>query len=235
MPDSTNPAETVVKKKKQIRKQEARKFLGTDAEFMSKSRVKHKHFTVKLPQFTAFDADFDITYANNWVAKIEFCESITSDKTTVNQLEIIKGNLDLKVSELTAKVNEVEFYALKAFKDEPGILHEFQFNKVNRPDQYSKDFIINVYVIHLIAQQDYLAELTTAGMPPSLLTELDTIKSEVSQLELEHEKFKRTRIKRTRLRIKDMNELFDYYDTVRRAAQIIFVDNPIEAELFVIK
>jgi hypothetical protein len=52
-------------------------------------------------------------------------------------------------------------------------------------------------------------------------------------MELTHEKFKRTRIKRTRLRIKDMNQLFDYYDNVRKAAQVIYSDNPIEAELFV--
>ena len=221
-------------KKRTKRKKVERKFLYSDADFMSKSRVKHKHFTNRLSHFTAFDADFDITYANNWFAKIEFCESITSDETTMYEMADIKDSLDKKVIELIAKVSELEFYVLKAFKDEPEVLHEFQFNKVNRLDQYSKDFIINVYLIQLIAQQDYLAELTTAGMPPTLLTELDTIKGEVAQMELAHEKFKRTRIKRTRLRIKDMNQLFDYYDTVRKAAQVIYTDNPIDAELFVI-
>jgi hypothetical protein len=214
------------KQKRTNRKKAERKFNVSDPVFCAQSRVKHKLFSDRLADFNAFDADFDINYANNWFAKIEFCESITNDETTVDEMRIIKGDLDQKVIELIAKVNEVEFYALKAFKDDTEVLHEFQFNKVNRTEQYSFNFIAGVFTIYSFAGNEYNAELTSAGMPPTLLTELRALGEAVIRLEFDHEKFKRIRIRRTRLRIKDMNQLFDYRDAVRKAAQIIYADKP---------
>ena len=223
------------KQKRINRKKTERKFDGTDASFIAQSRVIHKLFLERMSQFTAFDADFDITYANNWLAKIEFCEAITTDETTMHEMAGIKEKRDKKVLEMIAKVSEVEFYAIKAFYEEPEVLHEFQFNKVSRLDQYSLNFIIDISTIRSLATDDYNTELTNAGMPPTLLPQIEVLFDELTAMEMYHEKFKRIRIKRTRLRIKDMNELYVQTFAVSTAASVIFASKPETAGMFVIK
>jgi len=147
----------------------------------------------------------------------------------------IKAELQHKILELIAKLSKLEYYALEAFKNEPEILHEFQFNKVNALYQYKLGFFVDAFIIHSLANAEYNAALTAVGMPATLLTEIRTLIEAAAGLEISHEKFKRIRIMRTRLRIKDMNELYDFYEKVKLAAQIIYADKPIEAELFEIK
>jgi hypothetical protein len=232
MPDSTNtPLEPDTKKKRNRKKQE-RKFLGNDADFLAFSRVKHKLFTDRLADFTAFDPDFDATYAANWLAKIKYCEAITSDETTMREMASVKSDLQQKVLEVIAHLSKLEYYALDAFKNDPEILHEFQFNKVNSLYQYKVSFIIDGFVIQSLAYNEYNAPLTAVGMPATLLIQLTNLLQEAATLEISHEKFKRIRIMRTRLRIKDMNALYDFYEKVRLAAQIIYADKPEVAGVF---
>jgi hypothetical protein len=84
----------------------------------------------------------------------------------------------------------------------------------------------------LLAETDYNAELLAAGMPPAAPSELDTATEETAAFEIAHEKFKRTRIQRTRIRIKEMNQLFAINEEVRNAAQVIFADKPEVAGLW---
>jgi len=232
MPDTNTTPVVPAKRKRGNRKKKERKFSGIDADFLALSRVKHKLFTERLADFTAFDPDFDATYAANWFTKILFCEAITSDETTMREMASINDDLKRKVTETIAKLSKLEYYALEAFKDDTEILHEFQFNKVNSLYQYKVSFIIDAFIIHSLASEEYNVALTAVGMPATLLTEIRALLFEVGALELNHEKFKRIRIMRTRLRIKDMNELFDFYEKVRLAALIIYADKPEVAGVF---
>lgn len=234
MPDTlVTPPTTEETKKRKYRKRTERKFDGSDAEYAAHSRVKLKHFTNHLPQFTTFDPDFDATYATNWLAKIEACEALTPDTSAMHEMAGYKVKLEKKVSELVSKISVIEFFATQAFENEPEVLYEFQFNKVNRPDQYNLGFIINAHVIKALADDDYNGELLVAGMQPTALTELEATLDETTSLEILHEKFKRTRIKHARIRVKEMNRLFDITDAVRKAANVIYVEKPETKRLFV--
>jgi len=232
MPETPTPSEQPEKEKKKNRKKQERKFRDTDANYTSKSRSWQRHFTDRLALFTAFNPLFDITYANNWMAKIETCEGLLDDETIVDEMAGIMVKLNQHVVTLITHINALEFYAKRAFKDEPEILYEFQFNKVNRFEQYSLKFIVKVYVIMSLAEVDYNAELLAAGMPPNTLTDLETVLEEVTNHEIYHEKFKSIRIRRTRERIKEMNQLYEINEEVRQAAQVIFFSQPEVAGLF---
>jgi hypothetical protein len=153
-------------------------------------------------------------------------------KFVSSEMASVKSDLQQKVLEVIAHLSKLEYYALDAFKNDPEILHEFQFNKVNSLYQYKVSFIIDGFVIQSLAYNEYNAPLTAVGMPATLLIQLTNLLQEAATLEISHEKFKRIRIMRTRLRIKDMNELFDFYEKVRLAALIIYADKPEVAGVF---
>ena len=232
MPEHVTPHPENEKPKRKNRKKNERKFDMADADYLTFARAKHKHFTEHLADFTPFDNDLNAAYAANWFAKIEFCDALWPDTSTMHEMAGYKVALDNKITELIDKISVIEFYAEKAFKDDTEVLYEFQFNKVNRLAQYNVNFIINAHVIKLLAEDDYNAELLAAGMPPTAVTELDIVVGEAGACEIQHEKFKRTRIKRTRIRIKEMNKLFDMTEAVRKAANIIFAKKPEVAGLF---
>ncbi len=112
------------------------------------------------------------------------------------------------------------------------MLYEFGLAKVQRPEQYNLEFIVNSAVIRMLAEDDYETELQAAGMPPSLPNDLNSLISETAALEVSHEKFKRTRIKRTRLRIKAYNDIFKTAEAVYNAAQVIYRENTTVRDLF---
>jgi len=232
MPDSPTPTPESEIKKKRNRKKQERKFLISDADYLAYCRVRHKHFTEQLADFTALDPGLNIAFANTWFAKIEACEALPEDETTMHEMAGYREQLDKKITALIAKINIIEIFANIAFQAEPEVLYEFQFNRVNRPDQYNLNFIVNANVIKMLADVTYNAELTAAGMPPTAITDLENAVDEAASHEMYHEFFKRIRIQRTRIRIKEMNLLFDMTERVRKAALVIYADKPDDARLF---
>jgi hypothetical protein len=232
MPEELTLPGNPEKDKKKKRKKQERLFKCTDAYLLQQSRVKHAFLLEHIADFTAFDPLFDATYAANWLAAIEDGEGITNDETTMDESQGIAEDLKKAVEKLIACVADVEYYANKAFENDKEVLYEFAFQKVQRPEQYNLNFIINCMVIRMIAEDDYEVELQAAGMPPTLPDDLGSRIEDAAGHEVNHEKFKRTRIKRTRLRIKAYNEIYKTAEAVYNAAQVMYRENPTVSNLF---
>jgi hypothetical protein len=235
MPNTPTPPEQPEQpepKKYKRRKKQERHFAGNDADYIQHSRVKLKHFAENMPQFTGFDTQFSPIFLAQWQSQIEQCEALPNHETTQDELTQHAFLRNDALTILLEKIKTIEYYAQKAYKDEPEALYELGFHKIKRPDQYTLDFIIHCLAIHQLAEEDYNAELLAAGMPPAAITELETAITEVARHEINHEKFKIIIMRRTRLRIKAMNQLHAINETVKSAAAVIFINNEATRGLF---
>jgi len=232
MPEETFIPEGTVTEKKKKRKKHERLFKCSDADFLQRSHVFRQHFLNNKADFVSFHASYNDPFAANWLAKIEAGEALPTDDNTLAELTIQKNNLDEAVERLIECIIDVEYFAEKAFADDKEVLHEFKFNQVNHPDYYNLQFIINCEVIYRLATEDYNAPLLAANMPPTLTTDLKNCLTETTEQEILHEKFKRTRLQRTRLRIKHYNEIYKMNEDVHNAAQCIYRLNDEVRDLF---
>jgi len=232
MPDELTTPQPKEKVKRKYRKKAFRLFKADDAAFIQSQHVMRKHFINYLPQFIAHDPIFDAPFATNWQTKITECEELPTDDTNTADQTGIASRLQASVATLVKAVSDIEYYANKAFAHKQEVLYEFQFNTVNRPDQYKLQFIVNCVVIRMLAEDDYEAELLAAGMPPALITNLDNAIDQTSSLEMAHEKMKRLRIKNARIRVEQLNNLYKISQQVTQAAAVIFFNKPEERALF---
>jgi hypothetical protein len=219
-------------KRKRIVKRE-RLFELPDARFLQRNHVLHQHFTNRLSAFVGFDPVFAPPFALNWKNAIEAAEVFPDDETTLDELQQLTDNLTTQRQQLVALLRDYEYYARKAFAATPAVLHEFQFEKIAALQQKPAALILAALVLVTIAETDYPTELTAAGLPPTLLSSIQLATKAVAGAEVQQEKFKRTRIKRTRLRIAALNAIYKTAQQVIAAANVIYRTDAENRSLFV--
>jgi hypothetical protein len=224
-----------VPKKKRAKKLIARKSGDIDdVHLCEKSRVWHALLLDHLPDFTLLDAEFDLAFANSWLEKIEGLEAFPSDHNMRADMEGAQAEVKAKTKVLRKAVNELEYYADRAFAevDNGRVMEEFGFERLRKMLGLGEGrWMVPAYTTYKIGQ-DFNAELTTAGMPVAVPEAMDEAMSELANAEINQEYTKRIRIRATTQRIKLFNHLFDIHTGVKKAAAIVFREKPIVAKQF---
>lgn len=210
-----------------------RDFTMDDTLLIQKSRTLRVHFLNYLSLFTALDNELDATFAASWLTSVEECEGTETDETVMDQLSQYSAELETAKKEGFTAANDLEYYVGKAFPENKRVMEEFGFTerKKARAAQFNQHMWMKV--MKKIAD-DYQPELTTAGMPTSVLSILASKTTTLLEKETEQEYYKHLRIRYLRIRIEKMNRLYSYCTRVNRAAQVIFYNQVEERGLFTI-
>jgi hypothetical protein len=208
-----------------------RDFDFEDSLLLQRSRTLHGHFLNHLAAFTAFAPYVDAVWAAQWLAQINDCEQHPTDETTLDQQQQYTDDLEQARKEGFQAANDLEFWVKKAFPGDDYILEEFGFNERKKARAHTLNQLIWLDTMKRIAN-DYLTELTAAGMPPAILTNLDTKQQNAVNAELAQEYYKRIRKRLARQRLQKFNALYKYCTTVRNAAQAVFCNQEEEKGLF---
>jgi hypothetical protein len=208
-----------------------RDFNLLDVELVQRARTLHGHFLVHQAAFTTFAPTMDAAWAAAWLAQIDDCEQHPTDETTLDQQQHYTDELAKAQKEGFEAANALEFYVKKAFPGDEYILEEFGFNERKKARARTLNQIVWLFVMKKVADE-YVAELTAADMPPAILLDLDTAAENVGDKELDQEYYKRIRKRLARQRLQKYNALYKYCTTARNAAQVVFVNQKEERELF---
>lgn len=129
-------------------------------------------------------------------------------------------------------MDDVEYYTKIAFPDDEDIYREFGFKKTrSERDREVLKMVLNLFTTMRVAN-DYTLELTTAGMPPTVMPNYETQAKELGNVELQQEYAKRLRIRELRARVLLYNSLYKTYDRVRAASKAIYRSDPETRQLF---
>ncbi len=214
-------------------KDREREFSMEDTLLIQKCRTLRGHFLNYTVRFSAFAPDLNATFAANWLALIEECESTETDETVMDQLQQYSSDLDEAKKQGFIAANSLEFYVKSAFPDKKRILEEFGFTERKKARAAQFNQYMWMVVMKKIAA-DYSAELAAAGMPATFLSDFDATTQNLLQRETDQEYFKHLRIRYSRQRIEKMNTLYKYCTTINRASQSVFYNEPEERGLFTI-
>lgn len=202
-----------------------------DSILLQHSRTLHRHFTGHLAAFHTFDPDLDAPFADRWLASIEACENHPTDENTLDELSHYTGELKTARKAALAAAADLEYYVGKAFPANRRIGEEFGLSEKKHLRARTLNLAIGLVVMKKVAE-DYLAELTGAGMAMTVLDSLQTTQENLVQKETRQEYFKRLRLRFTRQRIEKFNHLYGFATTVNAAAQNVFREEAEKRALF---
>jgi len=208
-------------KRKRIRE---RHYEMDDAHFYERSRTLAELFKRNVANFTAFDFNLDMVYHANWMEQIKDCENHETDESAKDGLQQYTADAEEARKAGFIATNGLQYYVEKAFPDNLRIMQEFGFTDRQKVRNLTIGSFIWMAVMREIAN-DYTTELTAAGMPGVVLADLSAAIGNLSAKELAQEIYKRKIIRLQRQRIEKVNKLYGYYQTVHRAAQVVFRDN----------
>lgn len=222
---------TVPVRKRRKKAEIFRKTSGMDDALLCEtSRTWHALFEKHLSNFETFDVDLNSTYANTWLEKIKAFERHDTDETAVDGLEGTTEDVLQQKAKVISMAEGIEYFVKKAFPNDERILLEFGFAKIHNTNA-TASFVINAYTLLSVAEH-YQPELSAAEMPAMLLSDYETACDQLLEKEIIQEYEKRVRIRKTTARIKMFNELFSIHLQIKKAAHIIYADQPERAKQF---
>ena len=201
-----------------------RLFSGKDAEMIQKSRIRRENFLADLEAFVKEDPDFDEPFAENWLSLIEECASFTTNKQAKAE-QTAKTNVLLKLMKDSISESErLERFVDKAFPNNISVRNEFGFKK--GLSKISQEEMID-YIKHLYeTAKKYQTELVNSKYSSERIESLNTLYVNLYSADTAQEEAKQNIPELTRDRIEKLNELWKINETVSKAANIIFKDNP---------
>ena len=211
--------------------QKYRDYEMEDNIILQKSSTLHALFEDNIAPFTAFDPDMDSTYAGNWKAQIELCQSDLPDETIVDQQTQRTAELEKAKTASLLAAEDLEYYVKKAFPGNKRIAKEFAFNKRSGLRAHTLNLISWLMVMKKVAD-DYSTQLATVNMPLAVLTGLEAAAQAVANKEIEQEYFKRKRLRFTRERMEKFNRLYAICKEVNDAAQSVFRNDHARWQMF---
>lgn len=204
-----------------------------DAVMFQKSRTKRQHFLNLLAEFIAFDADFDAPFAADWLASIEASEGWETHETRQDQqgqetaevLEVMKLARD--------KYNQISYFVEKAFPNKPNILQKFGANDYNEAATNQAKMVTFLNNLHTQCTSPlYAADLATANLTPTMISEILTIKNNLNTEDTEQNTMIESTAMATQARHNQFNNSFSFWQRANAASKVIHRNDPVKLNLF---
>lgn len=196
----------------------------SDADMILEARIMHGLFLEDKAAFGNFDNLFADPFAENWLQVINnandairdnFYEADLTEKTKIVQ--------DF-LSAAKSHFQKVKYFVEKAFPDHKEIWNQFGFTDYDEARKSEVKMILFLGLVYNTAVQ-YKDNLLAAGLPEADIEKIKSIKTDLSNADLEQEKLKKKRPELTQERIVILNQCYDAMQKVSKAGKIIFNDN----------
>lgn len=205
-------------------KDRERDFTMEDNLLIQKAKTLCASFSDHIAPFTAFDSEFDATYTDNWKLAIEDAEACPTDETVKDILSQHTQELAKAKDEGFIAASDLEYYTGKAYPGKKRIMEEFGFTERKKARAAQFNQLMWLRVMKKIAD-DHLTPLNAAGMPATLLPNLETKTANILEKETMQEYYKHVRIRLVRERIDKHNKVYEFCTRTSEVAKLIFRNN----------
>jgi hypothetical protein len=204
----------------------------TDGELAEKSRVWRLLFLEDEAAFIALDPVFGGSFATDWLSEIEKFEAMPTTENLVDEHQQSMLDVEEARKKFTEALQLLDYYLPKAYPDMKGIRDEFGLTKILTPDYKRgiRQVVLGFALLEVANKRS--AVLLAAGLPPTWLTDMENLCNDYAGAELKAEFQKLQTIAGTNNRIRQFNLLFKLHRQVAKAADVIFMNNKVRADLY---
>jgi hypothetical protein len=204
----------------------------TDGELAEKSRVWRLLFLEDEAAFIALDPVFGGSFATDWLQEIEKFEAMPTTENLVDEHQQTMLDVEEARKKFTEALQLLDYYLPKAYPDMKGIRDEFGLTKILTPD-YKRGIrqVVMGFALLEVAN-NRSAVLLAAGLPATWMSDTGGLLSKFAAAEMHAEHKKLETITGTNNRIRQFNLLFKIHRQVAKAAEVIFMNNKVRADLY---
>ena len=204
----------------------------TDGQLAERSRTWHYIFKDKLADFQAFDPDMKLAFADAWLQQIEELEDHQNDENTVDLLQQYTEDVATATGQMIDKVSNLEYFIDEVYRSEPYRKKETGIANVYKLRYGSATALLFACRVLVLQTNKILPQLSAAGMPPTLMPELEAAIANTDQRMLIQDTYKLTRVELTNQRIILFNRLYLTHRQVYKAAQNVYAHHPVFLKQF---
>lgn len=214
--------------------EEAKKDLyGSSDSLLENSRNMQALFVKYLAEFTALDSTLNAAYAATWLTDQRTAEGQPTDEMLDDvQTGLAQVVLD-KLALCQAAVNDLRYYARKAFGTTTARYAEFGFPLLSKSATATARYIILLKTTHVVATESQ-ADLVAQGMTVAKITALSTTALALETAEIAHQRYMRSRPRLAATRYGAYNKLLGYMSRISSASDTIHGSVPEKRKLFLV-
>lgn len=209
-------------------------YTSSDAYMLETSRTIQKLFKADIALFTAFDSNFNLTYAQVWLDAIDEAENFGLNRVLNSQLSqlTVANNKQLKACK--EYFSDVKYYFKKAFPYKIEILQSIGSKNYIWSSRTPERMIIFMQELHDTAEK-YKTPLINAGFTQANIDKIDALQLSLSKSNVAQENFKKDIPVKKVTRITLLNNCYEYFQLVAAAAQRVFKDDEVKRQQYVFK
>ena len=209
---------------------EARKYQGSDAQFIEFSRVFVHYLRENLSDFTGFDATIETTFLDNLDGNVEAMAGVMTDAVYQDQLRQKTEAVDAAMKQCQSAYKKVKYFVEQTF-DSSGVRNEFGLNGYKKV-RNSQPKMIQFMGVLKVAVGKYGDELLANGCAQPVIDGVEQAMTTLETANQEQEVFKKRRTSATGDRVGQLNAVYDQIAKVSAASKIVFEDDETKLSLF---
>lgn len=213
----------------------ARKFNISYDNCLQYAKDMRNLFVADVADFTAFDAGLDTAFSDDWLDDIEAAEAILSDEALVDVQTGLTQTVETAMRKCRECFQEVKYFALRAFpsKEEATKLNELGFDNYDNV-RASQTLMLQFMRDLFITATKYATQLDAVNFDAAKLANINSLANALDSANQIQNNFIKSRPVATSERITAYNKIWDSVTLVARAAKIIYRNNPVKYNQFLL-
>lgn len=211
----------------------ARIYNIADSDLIEFCRTAIGNLTNNLQDFTNVDTTVNPAFADDLTQLVEQAEGIQSDEVVTDEQTELTNQVNEKMHECREHYKLIMYFAKKAFPDNAAIRNGFgenNYGKIRASQSKMPAFMKN---LHDKATK-YQPELLAVGASQEQIDKILTLHDQIVQTNYDQEIFISNRPGLTSVRVEKMNEIWKRLAQISELSQIIYADNFVKMQLFLL-
>lgn len=207
---------------------------GTDdATLLQFARTTHANVEANLAEFTAFDPQIAAAFLITYLQQIDDIEAFASDNQLIDVQAQHTMDVEAKMKECRDAFQLSKYFIELAFPNRPGTWSEFGYNDYDSARK-SHEKMIQFMLVFVNVCIQYQTELSTVGMLPARVGEIQTLTTQLQALNTTQELSKGSRANATNERILMLNALWNNTKRLCNAGKTLYYNNYGKWQLFLL-
>lgn len=200
--------------------------------------IEHAEKTVEvlprdLGNFSEFDTTIDSAYPDSIREAIAGVYSVKSDNVLIDEMSAKTETLYKALGKCNRTYSTIAFFVRKAFPNDKSMANIFGANDIEKVRKSQERMIPFMHSLRKSSEK-YRDRLISAGCRAEVIDNIPVLTEELTKANIEQEVFKTDRGLQTRERVTKLNNLYQKLLPLSEIAQIIFNDNNVLLETYLI-
>ena len=211
----------------------SRLFDGSYDDVITKSQSMQPQFEADLPEFTAFNPWFTGDVNTQLVEETQIGLSDFSESSHTAEIVTQTENIAGLLTQSGKSYQKLMYYVENGLGDTKAVMDTFGRSRYEKARRSEKEMVsLLKQATTAASQEEFAIGLTTAGMPATLIADLEELADILATADGKQEMLKKQQLLVTSERIALFNSIWDKLSRISSASKIIYAEDPARLAIY---